>query len=327
MKIVKDLTGVYKDPISSDRDITQEMLEELADNYQIGFRQAPVLFGHPNEDGEEKPIYGVVKKVWVEGDLLRGELTLNQLGEELINKGLVINESICFQKGITDREGKIVGKTGLYIMHHALLGSSNPAVPELEMATEKYLYSIPLAKKTKEKEVFKMEDDNKPLQGYSKKDMDDKLDDFRKEIDDKLDEFKKSFDNEGDQDDQDPEDQDPKGQEPKSKSVKFDDDQNEDDGKVEESDDGLSSDEIVDLSRKAFDMGISETRVKDILRAMCKDKKPSYKNALQAYSKFLDEKAKKYKHPSSEQEDSFLKIKQAGQYRKQATYRAGLGGK
>lgn len=292
MKIEVDLTRVYVDPIPEES-ITKEMVEELVSNYNPNFRQAPVTFGHPSL--EEQVALGFVESVSMDGDILKGVLNLNKEGSRLINEGLVIQGSISFQKGMTDIDGNLLGENGFYILHHALLGSSNPAVADLKKLQEGVIYAKSLniervkngilKSKYSLKAVQEVKMDAEEIKSLVSDVVNESLKSFKKDIDDDWEEKKKSFQKDLESD-----------EENKTKSGEEDEDTSNKDLSDEE-----DIEDILDIVDKAEDMGIDAKSLKtknNILKAMSKKSKIKgslYNKAMDGYFLYKKQEAQKEK--------------------------------
>lgn len=150
--------------MNNPRGVSKELLEELSKTYRPDLLKARLLFGHPCCSPEEAPAYGQVESVELDGDVLYANASLTRAGEQLIQEGKVTYVSISFTcicvsdkdeveelihisepidptKAVplgdgywgigyqVDEHGNLVGGSGIYLNHVALLGASDPAIP------------------------------------------------------------------------------------------------------------------------------------------------------------------------------------------------------
>jgi hypothetical protein len=114
----------------SNRSVTLEMLKEVVENYDVNYKIASVLKGHSAEKEENQ--LGQVLKIWMDGEILKGLLMLNKLGIKAVVEKLLTKGSVFIPHGRTQTNGKLLGKTGIYLSHYAMLGSSEPHLPDLK---------------------------------------------------------------------------------------------------------------------------------------------------------------------------------------------------
>lgn len=95
-------------------------LQALAERYDAGLHEAPLVIGHPKENG---PAYGWVKKLRVVGDRLVADCDCAPELVEAIRQGRYRKRSASIYK---DLDGK-----GAYLRHVGLLGAAPPAVKGL----------------------------------------------------------------------------------------------------------------------------------------------------------------------------------------------------
>ncbi len=121
--------GVYGD--SEGRIWSQTEVQELQENYDSSYRNAPVILGH-NEWSGEKPAYGWAESFEVdENGVLLANIEYNdELGGMIKNK-MYTRVSIEATKKI-ELYDRVEGKTGAYVLAIALLGGSQPAVSGLK---------------------------------------------------------------------------------------------------------------------------------------------------------------------------------------------------
>jgi len=122
--------GVYGDNPS--RIWSQTEVQEVIDNYEAGYRSSPVILGHNDWDGKEKPAYGWATNFSLSDDnILVAEIEYNdELGEMIKNK-MYTRVSMELTKKI-EMYDRVGGKTGAYALAIAFLGSNQPAVSGLE---------------------------------------------------------------------------------------------------------------------------------------------------------------------------------------------------
>ena len=106
-------------------------VQEMRDNYDPEYRDAPVILGH-NDWGGEKPAYGWVKSLDVnDNGVLVAKVEYNDELEEYVKAGMFRRVSIEATKKI-ELFDQGSGKTGPYLLAVALLGSNQPAVSGLK---------------------------------------------------------------------------------------------------------------------------------------------------------------------------------------------------
>ena len=106
-------------------------VKEIVDNYDASYRNAPVILGHNDWDGKEKPAYGWALGFSInEKKVLIAEIEYNDDLGELVDKKMYTQVSMELTKKIElyDRDGN---KKGAYALAIALLGSNQPAVSGL----------------------------------------------------------------------------------------------------------------------------------------------------------------------------------------------------
>ena len=121
--------GVYGD--SEARIWSQEEVQDIVSNYDASYRNAPVILGHNDWDGKEKPAYGWATDFSINDEnVLIAEIEYNdELGEMIKNKMYSrVSMELTKKIEIYDRVG---GKTGAYALAIAFLGSNQPAVSGL----------------------------------------------------------------------------------------------------------------------------------------------------------------------------------------------------
>ncbi len=102
----------------SNHRLSQAKIQEMADNYDPDYREAPLVIGHPRDT--KAPAWGWVKKLEIRGDSILALVDqMHDKVREIINKGLY--------KKISMAINTIKGK-GLYLAHVGLLGAVQPAV-------------------------------------------------------------------------------------------------------------------------------------------------------------------------------------------------------
>jgi hypothetical protein len=120
--------GDSESRIWSDREV-----DELVDNYDTGFRSAPIILGHNSLWSEtEKPAMGWVQKLEKNSKgIVEAIIEYNEELEELVKKKKYKNVSIEVVKKIEliDEEAD---KEGAYLLAVAFLGGSQPAVSGLK---------------------------------------------------------------------------------------------------------------------------------------------------------------------------------------------------
>ena len=122
--------GVYGD--SESRIWSQTEVQEIVDNYDPAYRNAPIILGHNTWSGEEKPAYGWALKFEVnDNGVLVAEVEYNDDLEEMVKKKMYTRVSMELTKKI-EMYDRIGGKTGAYALAIAFLGSNQPAVSGLE---------------------------------------------------------------------------------------------------------------------------------------------------------------------------------------------------
>ena len=98
--------------------LTRAEMQEIIDNYDPEYREAPLVIGHPKDN--KAPAWGWVKKLKALSDSILAlvEVTDDRI-REIMQKGLYKKISMAF--------ANIKGK-GLYLWHVGLLGATQPAV-------------------------------------------------------------------------------------------------------------------------------------------------------------------------------------------------------
>ena len=126
-------SGNYGD--SKARQWTNEELKQMVSNYDFGYRRAMVKIGHDGLFSDEKGAVGWVGSLeYKEDNKGRGNVyaVVDFKDEDIPKiKDRYINVSVEVVKDISVYD-KETDKQGAYLLGVALLGSSQPAVPELE---------------------------------------------------------------------------------------------------------------------------------------------------------------------------------------------------
>lgn len=121
--------GKYGD--DTNRQFSKKEVQQIIDNYDISFRQAPVVLGHNSLFDGEKPAYGWVESLELENDILKANITFNDELKDLVKSKKYQNVSIEVTKDIS-RFDSNSDKQGAYLLAVALLGGSQPAVSGLK---------------------------------------------------------------------------------------------------------------------------------------------------------------------------------------------------
>ena len=114
-------TGTWTDAQGNTRTWTEKDLDEIVENYDPNWHEAPVVIGHPKED---VPAYGWVEKLKRAGNVLHAKIKdVVPEFKELVNKGAFKKRSIALSKAIKDGVW--------YLRHIGFLGAVPPAVKGL----------------------------------------------------------------------------------------------------------------------------------------------------------------------------------------------------
>lgn len=100
--------------------LSQEDMQEIVDNYDAEYREAPLVIGHPKTDD---PAYGWVKKLMIKKDSLLA--LIEKIPDKLVK---AINEGMFKKISIS---WVTIKNKGLYLWHVGLLGAEKPAVAGL----------------------------------------------------------------------------------------------------------------------------------------------------------------------------------------------------
>jgi hypothetical protein len=107
---------------------TPEILKEVAETYDPGSHEAPLVIGHAG-DNDSLPSFGWVKKLEAEGEDLFAEIDFSDVAAELVKNKHYKKVSIS----LYPPENKISPHPGRWnVRHVALLGASPPAIKGLE---------------------------------------------------------------------------------------------------------------------------------------------------------------------------------------------------
>ena len=108
-----------------------EEVQSLVDNYDPSYRNAPVILGHNDWNGE-KPAYGWVESLSIDDKgILHADIEYNDELGEMVSKKMYTRVSIEATKKI-ELHDTLEGKQGAYILAVSLLGGSQPAVSGLQ---------------------------------------------------------------------------------------------------------------------------------------------------------------------------------------------------
>jgi len=99
-------------------ELTKKELEEVVKNFK---GEVPVVLGHTYADF--MPAFGWVKRVWLEGDSLMGEVELSEDLKEAYELGLYKKWSV----------GLRPSENGYYLHHLAFLGAVPPRIKDLKV--------------------------------------------------------------------------------------------------------------------------------------------------------------------------------------------------
>lgn len=117
MKIEVFRTGLHTDANGTERNWTRADLQKIADDYNAGNHEAPVVIGHPTDNA---PAYGWVKSLELDGDELLAELhDVQPEFQDWVNRKLFKKRSISLYP------------SGL-LRHVGFLGAQPPAVKGLK---------------------------------------------------------------------------------------------------------------------------------------------------------------------------------------------------
>ncbi len=127
MKIEILRTGRFRDAGGRPVEITTDALRHIAEAYDPGAHEAPVVIGHPRDDA---PAYGWVKRLEVQEDTLLAELDqLDPAFLELVRTGRYKQRSASLY--LPGHPNHPRGGEGMYLRHIGFLGAQPPAVKGL----------------------------------------------------------------------------------------------------------------------------------------------------------------------------------------------------
>jgi len=124
-------------------ELTKKELEEVVKNFK---GEVPIVLGHTYADF--MPAFGWVKRVWLEGDSLMGEVELSEDLKEAYELGLYKKWSV----------GLRPSENGYYLHHLAFLGAVPPRIKDLKVvnfADEEGLIKLEFSQKTTYKSFAK----------------------------------------------------------------------------------------------------------------------------------------------------------------------------
>ena len=113
-------TGTHTDSAGVTHTFTADDLRQIAESYDPGYHEAPVVIGHPATDS---PAYGWVKALQVVGDKLVATISMVSEFAAAVRAGLFRKRSASLYRDL--------GGRGMYLRHVGFLGGAPPAVKGL----------------------------------------------------------------------------------------------------------------------------------------------------------------------------------------------------